>query len=202
MRRRLDQAIAKGEGKPGMKRILRQPLLFAAVMMGFAHGAGDAGNVAGPLLVILTPAQAGALQVPLFMLALAGGIIALGAFLFGRRLVGMVSEGITRLNAVRAFCITLATAMIVLAASARGLPVSSTHVAVGGVFGVGFVREMLDRRGNATRTAPLPAEERRRRMLIRRSHVATITLAWVVTVPITATLGGLCCLAMLWVSGV
>ena len=117
MRRRLDQAIAKGEGKPGMKRILRQPLLFAAVMMGFAHGAGDAGNVAGPLLVILTPAQAGALQVPLFMLALAGGIIALGAFLFGRRLVGMVSEGITRLNAVRAFCITLATAMIVLAAS-------------------------------------------------------------------------------------
>ena len=113
----------------------------------------------------------------------------------------MVSEGITRLNPVRAFCITLATAMIVLVASGLGLPVSSTHVAVGGVFGVGFVREVLDRRSGARR-AELPVEERRRRMLIRRSHVATITVAWMVTVPITATLGALCCLAMLWVTGV
>ena len=202
MRRRLIQTLVEAGEKPGMKRILRQPLLFAAVMMGFAHGAGDAGNVAGPLLVILTPSQEGALQVPLLMLALAGATIALGALLFGRRLVGMVSEGITRLNAARAFCITLATAMIVLFASGLGLPVSSTHVAVGGVFGVGFVREMLDRRSNARRAAPLPPEERRRRMLIRRSHVATITVAWVVTVPITAALGALCCLGMLWVTGV
>lgn len=202
MRRRLIQTLSESGEKPGMKRILRQPLLFAAVMMGFAHGAGDAGNVAGPLLVILTPSQAGALQVPLLMLGVAGATIALGAMLFGRRLVGMVSEGITRLNAVRAFCITLATAMIVLFASGLGLPVSSTHVAVGGVFGVGFVREMLDRRSNAQRAAVLPAEERRRRMLIRRSHVATITVAWVVTVPITAALGALCCLGMLWVTGV
>lgn len=201
MRRRLDQALIETGDKPGMKRILRQPLLFAAVMMGFAHGAGDAGNVAGPLLVILAPSQAGAVQVPLAMLALAGAAIALGAVLFGRRLIGIVSEGITRLNAVRAFCITLATAMIVLVASGLGLPVSSTHVAVGGVFGVGFVREMLDRR-HGPRRADLPVEERRRRMLIRRSHVATITLAWVVTVPITAALGALCCLAMLWVTGV
>ncbi|MDQ1901449.1 anion permease [Paracoccus sp. WLY502] len=202
MRRRLMQTLSEGGEKPGMKRILGQPLLFAAVMMGFAHGAGDAGNVAGPLLVILTPSQTGALQVPLLMLVIAGATIALGALLFGRRLVGMVSEGITRLNAVRAFCITLATAMIVLFASGLGLPVSSTHVAVGGVFGVGFVREMLDRRSNTKRAAPLPAEERRRRMLIRRSHVATITVAWVVTVPITAALGALCCLGMLWVTGV
>lgn len=201
MRWRLDQILPPAGEKPGMKRILRQPLLFAAVMMGFAHGAGDAGNVAGPLLVILIPGPAGTVQVPWPMLALAGGTIALGAMLFGRRLVGMVSEGITRLNPVRAFCITLATAMIVLAASARGFPVSSTHVAVGGVFGVGFVREMLDRRADRQR-ADLPVEERRRRMLIRRSHVATITAAWMVTVPVTAALGALCCLAMLWVTGV
>lgn len=204
MRRTRYPALPGAGESPGMKRILRRPLLFAAVMMGFAHGAGDAGNVAGPLLVILTPPgglQDGTPQVSWAMLALAGAAIALGAVLFGRRLVGMVSEGITRLNSVRAFCITLATAMIVLIASGLGLPVSSTHVAVGGVFGVGFVREMLDRRANARRPAPLPVEERRHRMLVRRSHVATITLAWMVTVPITAALGMLCCLAMLWVTG-
>ncbi|MCZ0963025.1 inorganic phosphate transporter [Paracoccus benzoatiresistens] len=201
MRRRVDQLLAQlAGGKLGMKRLLRQPLLFAAVMMAFAHGAGDAGNVAAPLLVILTPAQPGTLPVPLLLLAIAGTTIALGAVLFGRRLVGMVGEGITRLNPARAFCITLATAMIVLVASGWGLPVSSTHVAVGGVFGVGFVREMLDRRTDARRT-DLPVEERRRRQLIRRSHVATITAAWLVTVPVTALLGGLCCLAMLWLTG-
>ncbi|WP_374301964.1 inorganic phosphate transporter [Paracoccus sp. (in: a-proteobacteria)] len=202
MRRRVDQVLAEsGSDKPGMKRILRQPLLFAAVMMAFAHGAGDAGNVAAPLLVILTSAQPGELQAPLLLLAVAGTIIALGAALFGRRLVGMVGEGITRLNPARAFCITLATAMIVLFASGLGLPVSSTHVAVGGVFGVGFVREMLDRRSGPMR-ADLPVEERRRRQLIRRSHVVTITAAWMVTVPITALLGGLCCLAMLSLAGI
>ena len=202
MRRRFDDMLAGAEGtRPGMKRLLRQPLLFAAVMMGFAHGAGDVGNVAGPLLVILTPAQQGPLTVPLLLLTFAGAAIALGAVLFGWRLVGVIGEGITRLNPVRALCITLATAVIVMVAASRGLPVSSTHVAVGGVFGVGFVREMLDRRADRKR-ADLPAEERHRRQLIRRSHVVTITTAWLVTVPITAVLGALCCLAMLRVTGI
>ncbi|MFC3630572.1 inorganic phosphate transporter [Paracoccus angustae] len=201
MRGRVNRLLVQaGDDKPGMKRLLRQPLLFAAVMMAFAHGAGDAGNVAGPLLVILTPDHQGELPAPLLLLAVAGAAIALGAVLFGRRLVGMVGEGITRLNPARAFCITLATALIVLVASAWGLPVSSTHVAVGGVFGVGFVRELLDRRADRQR-ALLPVEERRRRQLIRRSHVATITAAWAVTVPVTAALGGLCCLAMLRLAG-
>lgn len=202
MRRRVDRVLADaGTEKPGMKRILRQPLLFAAVMMAFAHGAGDAGNAAGPLLVILRPTHEGPMPVPLLLLAVAGGAIAAGGALFGRRLVGMVGEGITRLNPVRAFCITLATAMIVLVSSGWGLPVSSTHVAVGGVFGVGFVREALDGRADRRRAA-FPPEERHRRRLIRRSHVMTITAAWVVTVPITAALGGLICLAMLSLTGV
>lgn len=202
MRRRFDRIRSEiAHDSPGMKRLLGQPLLLAAVMMAFAHGAGDAGNVAGPLMVILAPGAHGGAPVPLLPLALGGVSIALGAVLFGRRLVGMVGEGITRLNPARALCITLSTATIALVAAALGLPVSTTHVAVGGVFGVGFVREMLDRRKSA-QAALLPAEERQRRQLIRRSHVVTITAAWMVTVPITTLLGALCCLALLWVTGV
>lgn len=126
----------------------------------------------------------------MLVLLLAGSAIALGTLLFGRRLVTMVGTGITRLNPVRAFCVSLATAATVLVASGAGLPVSTTHVAVGGIFGVGFVREWLDRRRNRKRDA-LPAEETRRRLLIRRSHVTTITVAWVVTVPVTAILGSI-----------
>lgn len=192
MRRRVvGELAAAGQGKPAMKHLFRPPLLFAAVMMAFAHGASDAGNVAGPLAVILSAARAdSALQVPILLLMGAGASIAIGAVLFGRRLVIMVGSGITRLNAVRAFCITLATALITIVAAGAGLPTSSTHVAIGGIFGVGFVREWLDRRPNR-RTIRLPAEEKRRRQLIRRSHVFTISAAWVITVPLTAALGGL-----------
>ncbi len=47
---------------------------------------------------------------------------------------------------MRAFSIMMAAAITVVIASQLGLPVSSTHIAVGGVFGVGFLREWLDRR--------------------------------------------------------
>ena len=45
---------------------------------------------------------------------------------------------------MRAFSIAMAAAITVIIASQLGLPVSSTHIAVGGVFGVGFLREYLD----------------------------------------------------------
>lgn len=189
MRLRLRSEFSGDQEKPRMKHLFRPPLLAAVVIMAFAHGANDVGNVAGPLSVILPMGGAGdSLQVPLLVLLMAGLAIALGTLLFGRRLVAMVGTGITRLNPVRAFCVSLATAATVLVASGAGLPVSTTHVAVGGIFGVGFVREWLDRRRNRNREA-LPAEETRRRLLIRRSHVATITAAWIVTVPMTAFLG-------------
>ena len=50
---------------------------------------------------------------------------------------------ITELDKMRAFCIALAAAITVIIASQLGLPVSSTHIAVGGVFGVGFLREYI-----------------------------------------------------------
>ena len=171
--------------------------------MGFAHGANDVGNIAGPLSVILqghaVSGQIGA--VPSAILVGAGLAIAAGTLLFGRRLVNMVGSGITKLNAGRAFCVSLATAVTVLFASSFGLPVSTTHVAVGGIFGVGFAREWLDRRRDASHDA-MPVEETRRRMLVRRSHVVTITAAWLVTLPITAGLGALACALVLRATGV
>jgi len=115
-------------------------------------------------------------------LGIAGGII-----LFGGKLVTMVGSGITRLNPSRALCISLATALTVLGFSMMGLPVSTTHVAIGGVFGVGFYREWRDRRKTKKR-APMPDEELRRRHLVRRSHVRTILGAWLITVPVNAAL--------------
>lgn len=201
MRRMVEVELIKSDGNPSGKRLFRPPLLVAVTIMGFAHGANDVGNIAGPLSVILAGQRDGALgDVPVAVLAMGGLTIAFGTLLFGRRLVIMVGSGITRLNTGRAFCVALATAATVLAASAFGLPVSTTHVAVGGIFGVGFAREWLDRRSDSAHLR-LPAAETRRRMLIRRSHVATIMTAWVVTVPLTAAIGALFCVLILWTTG-
>ncbi|MGO0577575.1 inorganic phosphate transporter [Ornithinimicrobium panacihumi] len=72
--------------------------------------------------------------------------ISLGLALFGPRLIRTVGSEITELDRSHAFCIALAAALTVIVASQLGLPVSSTHVALGGIFGVGFLREYLDQR--------------------------------------------------------
>ena len=102
----------------------------------------------------------------------------------------MVGSRITRLNPVRAFCVSLGTSAVVIGASWLGLPVSTTHVAVGGVFGVGFYREWEDRRRKRDRKA-LPVEETRRRTLVRRAHVRRILFAWAITLPASASLAAL-----------
>lgn len=189
-RLRLRHEIARQSGdKLVLKRLFSLPLLCAAALMGFAHGANDAANIAGPLMVILggNGLVTESRDLPMIALLLAGTGIALGTVLFGGRLVQMVGSGITRLNPMRAFCISLATAITVLGASLAGLPVSTTHIAVGGVFGVGFFREWYDRRRRKTRDA-LPAAEYRRRLLVRRSYMVSIVAAWLITVPVVALL--------------
>ena len=78
----------------------------------------------------------------------------------------MVGGQITRLNPMRAFCVALSAAITVIVASWFGLPVSSTHIAVGAVFGVGFFREWY--------TAHSP---RRRAYLERKASRARATRA-------------------------
>jgi PiT family inorganic phosphate transporter len=98
---------------------------------------------------------------------------------------------------MRAYCVALSAAITVIVASWLGLPVSSTHIAVGGVFGVGFFREWDTQRRmtRARLTVPQaldrPKEERRRRKLVRRSHFLTIIAAWVITVPAAAAISAL-----------
>jgi phosphate/sulfate permease len=67
--------------------------------------------------------------------------ISFGLFLFGPKLINVVGNQITKLNQMRAYCVALSAAITVIVASWLGLPVSSTHIAVGAVFGVGFFRE-------------------------------------------------------------
>lgn len=181
-----------------LKVLFGIPLIVSAALLSFAHGANDVANAVGPLAAIVQASQSGnfteAVSIPFWVMVIGAFGISFGLFLFGPKLIRMVGSQITKLNPMRAYCVALSAAITVIIASWLGLPVSSTHIAVGGVFGVGFFREWdAERRIRKARIAmpSRPAyalEERRRRKLVRRSHFMTIIAAWVITVPAAAIL--------------
>lgn len=188
-----------------LKTLFRLPLVVSAALLSFAHGANDVANAVGPLAAIVYVQQsasvAGQVAIPLWVMVIGALGISFGLVLFGPKLIGMVGNQITKLNPMRAYCVALSAAVTVIAASWLGLPVSSTHIAVGGVFGVGFFREWyVERRARRYHRdlAPesLPRQERARRKLVRRSHFMTIVAAWVITVPAAALLSAACFLLL------
>ncbi|KIC14820.1 inorganic phosphate transporter [Leisingera sp. ANG-Vp] len=181
-----------------LKALFGLPLVISAGLLSFAHGANDVANAVGPLAAIVHATEFGdfasKVAIPTWVMVIGAFGISFGLFLFGPKLIRMVGSQITKLNPMRAYCVSLSAAITVIVASWLGLPVSSTHIAVGAVFGVGFFREWhMERRlkktaagrPEAKRIAP---EERRRRKLVRRSHFMTIVAAWVITVPAAALL--------------
>lgn len=184
-----------------LKILFGIPLIVSAAFLSFAHGANDVANAVGPLAAIVQASQSGdflaAVSIPFWVMVIGAFGISFGLFLFGPKLIKMVGSQITILNPMRAYCVALSAAITVIVASWLGLPVSSTHIAVGAVFGVGFYREWdAERRiKNARMTMPdrtqYPPEERQRRKLVRRSHFLTIVSAWIITVPAAAILSAL-----------
>ena len=150
----------------------------------------------------------GKVSLPFWIMLIGATGISLGLFLFGPRLIRTVGEQITRMNPMRAFCVALSAAVTVIAASGLGLPVSSTHIAVGAVFGVGFFREYytthsrrrrayMARKGIRMNYQPrgvadaIEAQDLIRCKLVRRSHFTVIVAAWIITVPAAAVLAAI-----------
>lgn len=128
-----------------LRKLFKLPLIISAALLSFAHGANDVANAVGPLAAIVHTATANDItaevDIPFWVMVIGAIGISAGLMLFGSRLIRMVGEQITKLNPIRAFCVALSAAITVIVASWFGLPVSSTHIAVGAVFGVGFYRE-------------------------------------------------------------
>ena len=148
MRPHISRATADLENtKSSVNDLFTVPLIFAAALLSFAHGANDVANAVGPLAGINDAIAAGGISskasIPLWVMAVGAIGISLGLALYGPKLIRTVGSEITELDKMRAFCIAMAAAITVIIASQLGLPVSSTHIAVGGVFGVGFLREYI-----------------------------------------------------------
>ena len=134
--------------RSGVNKLFTVPLIFAAALLSFAHGANDVANAIGPLAAINDAVMTGGISakagIPIWVMAVGAIGIAIGLALYGPRLIKTVGSEITELDQMRAFSVAMAAAITVIIASQLGLPVSSTHIAIGGIFGVGFLREWLD----------------------------------------------------------
>lgn len=148
LKKRLEKtALALQNTRNSVNKLFTIPLIFAAALLSFAHGANDVANAIGPLAAINDAIVNGGISskadIPFWVMTIGALGIALGLALYGPKLIKTVGDEITELDQMRAFSIAMAASITVIVASQLGLPVSSTHIAIGGVFGVGFLREWL-----------------------------------------------------------
>ncbi len=128
----------------GAEEIFRKIQIGTSCYVALAQGANDVANAIGPLAVIYflvkTGTVAETIPVPTYLLLFGGIGIACGISMAGYRVMETLGTKITTLTNTRGFSVDFAAATTVLIASKMGLPVSTTHAAVGGVMGVGLAR--------------------------------------------------------------
>jgi PiT family inorganic phosphate transporter len=128
----------------GEEEIFRKIQIGTSCYVALAQGANDVANAIGPLAVIYFLVKTGSVgakvPVPVFLLFFGGVGIACGIGMAGHRVMDTIGRKITTLTNTRGFSVDFAAATTVMVASKMGLPVSTTHAAVGGVLGVGLAR--------------------------------------------------------------
>ena len=154
-----------------VERVFAPLCVFTACSMAFAHGSNDVANGIGPLAAVISIVETGEVAqtsaLPIWVLLLGGTGIVIGLSTLGYRVMKTIGKKITELTPTRGFCAELAAAGTVVMASRLGLPVSTTHIIVGSVLGVGLARGIA---------------------AIDLRVVTGIVTSWIVTLPIGAAL--------------
>jgi len=118
--------------------------ILTASVKAFSHGANDVANAVGPVaaIVVVLRTHEVSMQVPVpTWLLIVGGLgIGFGAYIWGHRVIETVGEKITLITPTRGFAAEFGTAVSVLICTHLGMPVSTTHVSIGNIIGVGLAR--------------------------------------------------------------
>ena len=127
-----------------VEKMFKKLQIMTSCYVSVAHGSNDVANAIGPLAAIYAVWKYGTVAsqtpVPKELLILGGIGISIGVAVWGHKVMKSVGEGITDLNNSRGFSVDFSAATTVFIASVFGLPVSSTHIVIGSITGVGFAR--------------------------------------------------------------
>jgi len=171
---KLDAAADKTFHYASVEKLFIPLMVFTGAAMAFAHGSNDVANGIGPMAAVIQLIQTKAVTaksaVTPMMLFLGGVGIVVGLATYGYKVMQTIGTKITELTPTRGYSATLAASAVVVLASGLGLPVSTTHIAVGAVMGVGIARGIgaLDLR-----------------------VIGGIVVSWFITVPVGAILAAI-----------
>jgi PiT family inorganic phosphate transporter len=132
----------------------------------FARGLNDAPKIVSLILIVQAASGPSSLGPVVLLLAISMG---LGSYLGGRRVTEVLAEKITRMSHTEGLAANLTTSVLVTATAVLGMPVSTTHVSSSAIIAVGARKGL---------------------QAVRWTRVKGMVLAWVVTVPVAALLGG------------
>lgn len=153
-------------------RVFSMLQVLTASSFAFSHGANDIANAIGPFAAIIDILATGTINekapVPIIAMATFGVALVAGLWFIGKEVIETVGNRITEIFPVTGFAAELGATLVILLATKMGIPVSSTHILVGAVIGIG----LLNRNANWTLMKP-------------------IAMAWVITLPAAAGMAAL-----------
>ena len=152
-------------------RAFRRLQLLSAAGYSLGHGTNDAQKTMGIIAVLLfTSGYLKTFYVPFWVILICHAAIALGTMFGGWRIVRTMGMRLTALQPVGGFCAETAGAIALLGSATFGIPVSTTHTITGAIVGVGSTRRFS---------------------AVRWGVAQNVVLAWILTIPCTATLAAL-----------
>lgn len=153
-------------------RWFRRLQLLSAAMYSLGHGGNDAQKTMGIILMLLIAAGITGPKdpVPMWVIISCYAAISLGTLLGGWRIVRTMGQKITKLKPVGGFCAETGGALTLFMATSLGIPVSTTHTITGSIVGVGSAQSVS---------------------AVRWGVAGNIVLAWVLTIPCSATIAAI-----------
>jgi inorganic phosphate transporter, PiT family len=166
---------------PGtVNKYFRRLQIISSSAVSFSHGSNDAQKTMGVITFLLIGTNyissggssvSSSFQVPVWVALICYATIALGTFVGGWRIIKTMGMRITHLEPIHGFAAETASAAVIFGASLSGIPVSTTHVVSGSIMGVGSTKRFS---------------------AVRWGIARRIVWAWIITIPMSALVAGVC----------
>lgn len=164
--------MSKNDSEKSINKIFSWFQIFTASSFAFSHGANDIANAVGPFAAILDVLKTGSINenspIPSIAMVIFGISLVIGLWFLGKEVITTIGSKLAEILPTTGFSAELGASAVILFATKLGIPVSSTHILIGAVLGIGI----LNRNANWGMAKP-------------------IFMAWIITLPVSAIASGI-----------
>ena len=168
--------VARKISRTVVNKWFRKLQLGSSAFYSFTHGSNDAQKGVGIITTIMAIEAGVVWDIQLWTMVACGAAISLGTFFGGWRIVKTMASRITKLDPYQGFAAETGAAVMLYTTASMGIPVSTTHTISGAIMGVGATRNLS---------------------AVRWGLGKKIAMAWIVTIPASATIAGVTFLVLI-----